>query len=63
MSRFWNLAGGAPHGDMTTKPTISLELSAKQTFSAYWRPRRPLDGLTDAQDGFLTPKTAFGRAY
>ena len=57
------LCGRAPHADMTTKPTISLVLSAKPTFSASWRPRRPLDGLTDAREGLLTPKTAFGRAY
>ena len=45
---------------MTTKPTISLELSAKPTFLASWRPRRPLDGLTDAQDGLLTPDAQDG---
>ena len=48
------------------KPVFSLELSAKPTILASWRPRRPADGPPGAQDGLptglLAPKTASRRA-
>ena len=57
------------------EPTISLELSAKPTILASWRPGRPPDGPPGVPDdlptapgapglptGLLAPKTAFRRA-
>ena len=58
--------------DVTTKPTISFELSAKPACLASWQPRQPLDGSLTSKTASRraswrlltpnTPKTASGRA-